>query len=66
VYANFNLTLVDDIHIYIGNFVMIEPNVTIAIAGHPSNPELSKKVAQFNIPVNIGLLIFLFCNNGKC
>ena len=29
VYANFNLTLVDDTHVYIGNHVMIGPNVTI-------------------------------------
>ncbi|WP_418387060.1 sugar O-acetyltransferase [Vibrio vulnificus] len=53
VYANFNLTLVDDTHIYIGNSVMIAPNVTIATAGHPIDPELRRKVAQFNIPVHI-------------
>ncbi len=35
VYANFNLTLVDDTLIYIGDSVMIGPNVTIAAAGHP-------------------------------
>ena len=38
VYANFNLTLVDDTHIYIGDYVMIGPNVTIATAGHPIEP----------------------------
>lgn len=54
VYANFNLTLVDDTHIYIGDHVMIGPNVTIATAGHPIEPNLRKKVAQFNIPVTIG------------
>lgn len=54
VYANFNLTLVDDTDIFIGNHVMIGPNVTIATAGHPIDPELRKKVAQFNIPVHIG------------
>ena len=54
VYANFNLTLVDDTHIYIGDYVMIGPNVTIATAGHPIDPELRQKVAQFNIPVRIG------------
>ncbi|HIF9432393.1 TPA: sugar O-acetyltransferase [Photobacterium damselae] len=53
VYANFNLTLVDDTHIYIGNHVMIGPNVTIATAGHPITPELRKQVSQFNIPVHI-------------
>ncbi|WP_270214924.1 sugar O-acetyltransferase [Clostridium butyricum] len=54
VYANFNLTLVDDTDIFVGNSVMFGPNVTIATAGHPIDPELRAKVAQFNITVNIG------------
>lgn len=29
MYANFNLTLVDDSHIYVGDYTMIGPNVTI-------------------------------------
>lgn len=53
-YANFNLTLVDDTDIFIGDSVMIGPNVTIATAGHPVDPELRRKVAQFNVPVRIG------------
>ena len=63
VYANFNLTLVDDTHIYIGNYVMIGPNVTIATAGHPIDPELRKKEAQFNIPVNIGDNVWIGANS---
>lgn len=54
VYANFNLTLVDDTDIYIGDSVMIGPNVTISTAGHPVDPELRRKTAQFNIPIRIG------------
>ncbi|WP_394165579.1 sugar O-acetyltransferase [Photobacterium piscicola] len=54
VYVNFNLTLVDDTHIYIGNDVMIGPNVTIATAGHPIDPLRRQQVTQFNIPVTIG------------
>ncbi|MBQ4559775.1 MAG: sugar O-acetyltransferase [Tyzzerella sp.] len=54
VYANFNLTLVDDSHIYIGDYTMIGPNVTIASAGHPILPELREKNYQYNIPVHIG------------
>lgn len=54
VYANFNLTLVDDTHIYVGNNTMIGPNVTIASAGHPILPELREKGYQFNMPVHIG------------
>lgn len=54
VYANFNLTLVDDTHIYIGDYTMIGPNVTIATAGHPITPELRRQGMQFNMPVHIG------------
>ena len=54
VYANFNLTLVDDTHIYVGDYTMLGPNVTIATAGHPILPELREKNYQYNIPVHIG------------
>ena len=54
VYANFNLTLVDDTHIYVGDCTMIGPNVTIASAGHPVLPELREKQYQYNMPVHIG------------
>lgn len=54
VYANFNLTLVDDGEIYIGSHCMIGPNVTIATAGHPVEPGLRRKGIQFNMPVHIG------------
>ena len=54
VYANFNLTMVDDTHIYVGDHTMIGPNVTIATAGHPILPELRKKAYQFNASVKIG------------
>ncbi|USD64066.1 sugar O-acetyltransferase [Vibrio sp. SCSIO 43136] len=63
VYANFNLTLVDDNHIYIGDYVMIGPNVTIATAGHPIDPSLRKRVAQFNIPVTIGNNVWVGANS---
>ena len=54
VYANFNLTLVDDTHIYVGDYTMFGPNVTVATAGHPILPELREKVYQYNMPVTIG------------
>lgn len=54
VYANFNLTLVDDTDIYVGDGVLFGPNVVVAVAGHPVDPELRRKVAQFNLPVHIG------------
>lgn len=54
VYANFNLTMVDDTHIYVGDYTMLGPNVTIASAGHPILPELREKGYQYNMPVHIG------------
>ena len=46
VYANFNLTLVDDTHIYVGDYTLIGPNVTIATAGHPIDPDLREQAYQ--------------------
>ncbi len=54
VYANFNLTLVDDTYIYVGDYTMIGPNVTIATAGHPILPELRQEGYQYNMVVHIG------------
>ena len=59
VYANFNLTLVDDTDIFVGDNVMFGPNVIIATAGHPVDPPLREKVAQFNIPVRIGKNVWI-------
>ena len=54
IYANFNLTLVDDTHIYVGDHTMIGPNVIIATGGHPVLPELREQGYQYNMPVHIG------------
>lgn len=54
VYANFNLTLVDDTDIYVGDCTMFGPNVTVATAGHPVLPELRAKGFQYNASVRIG------------
>lgn len=54
VYANFNLTLVDDTDIYIGDGTMIGPNVTIATGAHPLDPALRSRGLQLNHPVKIG------------
>lgn len=54
VYANFNLTLVDDTHIYVGDYTMIGPNVVLATAGHPILPELRPLAYQYNMPIHIG------------
>lgn len=54
VYANFNLTLIDDTHIYIGSHTMIGPGVIIATAGHPVLPILREQAYQYNAPIHIG------------
>ena len=54
VYANFGVTFVDDTHIYIGDCTMLGPNVVIATAGHPIDPELRSQGLQYNMPVRIG------------
>jgi len=54
IYANYNLTLVDDTHIYVGDCTMFGPNVTVATAGHPILPELREQGYQYNASVTIG------------
>ena len=59
VYANFNLTLVDDGHIYIGDKTMIAPNVTITTATHPVLPALRERSIQYNVDVHIGKNVWI-------
>ncbi|HIS49310.1 MAG TPA: sugar O-acetyltransferase [Candidatus Gallacutalibacter pullistercoris] len=59
VYVNFNFTAVDDRDIYIGDYVMIGPNVTIATAGHPIEPSLRRQGMQYNMEVHIGNNVWL-------
>ena len=63
VYANYNLTMVDDTHIYVGDYTMIGPNVTIATAGHPIDPALRSVQAQYNMEVHIGKNVWI---GGGC
>lgn len=54
IYFNFNVTMVDDTHIYVGDYTMFGPNVVVATAGHPILPELREQGYQYNAPVHIG------------
>ena len=54
VYVNFNVTCVDDTHIYVGENTLLGPNVVLATAGHPILPELREKGYQYNMPIHIG------------
>lgn len=62
-YANFNLVIVDDGDVYIGDNVMIAPNVTISPTGHPVEPETRKLGMQFSIPVKIGNNVWIGSNS---
>lgn len=62
VYINYNCTLVDDAHIYIGERTMIAPNVTIIAASHPISPKLRAEGYGCNEPVYIGKNVWLASN----
>lgn len=53
-YANFNLTIVDDVSVEIGNHVMFGLNVMISVTGHPLNGRDRRHGAQFSKSINIG------------
>ncbi len=59
VYANFNLTCVDDGAIYVGDDVMFAPNVVITTTNHTINPELRKDMMQYVRPVHIGNCVWI-------
>lgn len=52
-YGNFNLVVVDDATVTIGDNVMVAPNVTISTAGHPIDPDIRITGQQFSLPVHI-------------
>lgn len=52
-YANFNLVIVDDVDVSIGNHVIIAPNVMISTTGHPVDPDLRRPANLFSFPVTI-------------
>ena len=59
IYVNFNLTLVDDTDIYVGDDCMFAPNVVIATSGHPVLPILREHNYVYNIPVRIGKNVWI-------
>src|SRR5699024_1754638 len=62
VYANFNLVLVDDAVIEIGDHVMIGPNVVLCTGTHPVSPRLRAKEAQYNKRVKVGSGVWIGAN----
>lgn len=54
IFANFNLTLIDDGHIYVGDRVLFGPNVIVATANHPLYSKLRRQEMQYTRDVHIG------------
>lgn len=61
-YANFNMSLVDDTDIIIGDYVKFGPNCVLTTASHPIDPELRKQAYQFNRPIVIADNVWLGSN----
>ncbi len=53
-FANFNLTILDEADVIIGNNVFIGPNVSIYTACHPLDAETRNTAVEWSEPVRIG------------
>ncbi len=53
-FANYNLVVLDEAKVKIGNNVFIAPNVGIYCAGHPFDVELRNQGLEYALPVTIG------------
>ncbi len=62
VYANSNVSFVDDEHIYIGDNTMIAPNVIFATAAHPILPSLRLQSYEYNFPIHVGKNVWIGAN----
>ncbi len=53
-FANFNLTVLDEAKVAIGDNVFIGPNVSIYTACHPTDPDERRDGREWSEPVTIG------------
>lgn len=65
-FANFNLTILDEADVTIGNDVFIGPNVSIYTACHPLDPETRNTCAEWAEPVTIGDSVWIGGNVVIC
>lgn len=61
-YANYNLTIVDDGQVYIGDKTLVGPNVTICTTGHPAYPQYREMIAHYSLPIHIGKNVWIGSN----
>lgn len=74
-FANFNTTILDDGRIYIGNNVMLGPNVSLMASSHPLIPEERTamkykdghvSVSEYAEEIHIGNNVWIACNVVVC
>ncbi|MBD5387188.1 sugar O-acetyltransferase [bacterium] len=58
-FANFNLTILDEAEVRIGDNVFIGPNVSIYTACHPLDAETRNKIVEWAEPVTIGNSVWI-------
>jgi galactoside O-acetyltransferase len=61
-YANFNLTVIDDGDVWIGDHTMIGPNVIICTTGHPVDPIYREMDAHYSLTIHIGRNVWIGSN----
>ncbi len=59
VYFNFNVCLVDDAEIRIGDNCLIGPGCHLVTAHHPASPALRESKLQYNKPIRLGRNVWL-------
>lgn len=59
VYANHNLIVLDCAPVIIGDDVLIGPNVVLATAGHPTDPDLRVTQKEWAKPITIGNRVWI-------
>lgn len=62
-YSNYNLTIVDDGKVTIGDKTLIGPSVTICTTGHPADPHYREMVAHYSLPITIGRNVWIGSNS---
>lgn len=58
-YANYGLTILDVAPVWIGDNVMLGPNVSLYTAGHPLDPLMRNKGYEWGAPITIGDNVWL-------
>lgn len=65
-FANFNLTILDEARVDIGDHCFIGPNVSIYTACHPLEPSERNKLIEWAEPVRIGHNVWIGGNTVIC